>query len=510
MTEIHNRSCIDERCLYNYRLVESFKESDVKMNNVKWHKIALLSIVVFLILSTETLNAEPVFQDATAKLSLTLGDGHAAWCDYNNDGWVDLYAAGTLWQNDHGKTFKKIVTKGPGILGDFDNDGYADLYVYSNQQLFKNNQGKDFVEVAMPDLPKAASLGANFGDYNNDAFIDIYVGGYEVWDKQITYPDRLFLNNKGESFASTWSEPRYRSRGVTSCDFDKDGDLDVYVSNYRLQPNNLWLNDGSGQFKDVAKEYNTLATSPGFDGGHSIGAAWADLDNDGNIDLFAGNFAHRDKRGDQPKSRFLRNMGPKKKHAFDDKGTCGVFYQESYASTALGDYDNDGDLDLFFTAVYGTASFGVKNYPVLFRNDGNWVFTDVTEQEGLALLGPTYQAAWADFDNDGDLDLAANGKLFENKGNPNHWLKVNLRGDGKKINRNAIGAQVRIKTNSNTLTRQVEAGTGQGNQNEFTLHFGLNNHKDPVQLEIFWPNGTTQTITNVKTDRLIEIQFKNQ
>ncbi|MCH8830215.1 MAG: CRTAC1 family protein, partial [Planctomycetes bacterium] len=263
-----------------------------------------------------------------------------------------------------------------------------------------------------------------------------------------------------------------------------------------------------GGFTESARTHRVVATSGRFEGGHSIGAAWGDFNNDGSIDLFAGNFAHRDPRGNQPLSRFLENLGPKNGHKFQDRGTCGVHYQESYASPSVGDYDNDGNLDLFFTTVYSTASFGRKNYPVLFRNNGKFAFTDVTAAVQLPKLGPTYQAAWADYDNDGDLDLVSAGKLFENLGSGNHWIKIRLQGDGSLVNRSAVGAQVRIKLGDQTLTRQVEAGTGEGNQNELTLHFGLGTHKEPVNLEIFWPNKIRQTITGVKINRLHTVRFR--
>jgi len=345
------------------------------------------------------------------------------------------------------------------------------------------------------------------GDFNGDGFVDLYIGGYEDWDAGITYPNMILMNDKGRGFVLSWSETRYRARGVTACDFDQDGDLDVYVSNYRLQPNVLWLNDGTGKFRDVAADNNAVATSAGFDGGHSIGACWGDFDNDGDMDLFAGNFAHQDKRGDQPKSRFLRNLGHQQDYTFEDRSTCGVFYQESYASPSAGDYDNDGNLDLFFTTVYGTASKGRKNYPVLYRNEGDFVFSNATAKSQLAGLVPTYQAAWADYDNDGDLDLVTAGKLFENQGGGTNWLKVSLQGDGMAVNRSAIGTQVRIRLKDKILARQVEAGTGEGNQNDLTLHFGLGQHATPVSLEILWPNGTKQTIANVKPGSLSAIRF---
>ncbi|MFM2095663.1 MAG: hypothetical protein RIS70_2787, partial [Planctomycetota bacterium] len=355
----------------------------------------------------------------------------------------------------------------------------------------------------LPALPKCVSLGACWGDMNNDGFVDLFVGGYEDWDAGITYPQLLLVNEAGKAFKLARTEAVYRSRGVTACDYDQDGDIDVYVSNYRLQPNQLFVNDGKGQLKDEATDRNALATSPGFGGGHSIGAAWGDFDNDGLIDLFAGNFAHVDGRGDQPKSRFLRNLGKDQGFKFEDRGPCGVFYQESYASPAAADFDNDGDLDLFFTTVYETASFGRKNNPVLFRNDGNFAFADATAAHGLGGLEPTYQAAWADFDHDGDLDLVTAGKLFENQTPSKHWLALHLQGDGKKINRSAIGAQARITVGNKIITQQVEAGTGQGNQNELTMHFGLADHNGPVTIEIRWPDGKVEKITIDKVDQIV-------
>ncbi|MCS6861480.1 MAG: CRTAC1 family protein [Abditibacteriales bacterium] len=449
-----------------------------------------------------------VFIDRTGAVGLNLNPEAACWVDFDNDGWVDLCAAEAVWKNHAGQRFTTVATTGAVVAADFDNDGFADLFSWSHLRLYRNNAGKNFVEFKLPPLPKCVSRGACWGDFNGDGFVDLYVGGYEDWEAGVTYPDMMLLNVRGEAFRLAWSETRYRARGVTACDFDRDGDLDIYVSNYRLQPNLLWLNDGTGKFQDAAADYNVVATSPGFAGGHSIGACWGDFDNDGNIDLFAGNFAHVDRRGDQPKSRFLRNRGRQKNYTFEDLGPCGVFYQESYASPAAGDYDNDGDLDLFLTTVYAIASFNRKNFPVLFRNDGGFVFTDATAAANLAGLPPTSQAAWADYDNDGDLDLVTAGKLFENQGSDNRWLKVRLHGDGRVVNRSAIGAQVRIKLPDKTLTRQVEAGTGEGNQNDLTLHFGLGQHTDPVDVEIFWTNGTVQTLRRVETNRLIAVRFQ--
>jgi hypothetical protein len=474
-------------------------------NAFKFSKLLLCLFALMGIARGE--EPDSVFVDKAEELKLQMGGGAACWADFNNDGWVDVCAGG-IWRNEQGKGFTKVGDAGAAVAADFDNDGFVDLFSWSSLKLHHNDGGEKFSEFKLPELPSCVSRGACLGDFNGDGFVDIFVGGYEDWGKGITYPFLILMNESGKAFRLARNESKYRARGVSACDFDQDGDLDVYVSNYRLQPNLLWLNDGKGEFKEVAGDYGAVATSPGFGGGHSIGSAWGDFNNDGLIDLFAGNFAHVDGRGDQPKSRFLKNLGADRGSKFEDLGICGVHYQESYATPSAGDYDNDGNLDLFFTTVYGTASFGRPNNSVLFRNDGQFKVTDANAAAKLPKLPPTYQAAWADYDNDGDLDLASAGKLFQNQGNENGWLKVKLSGDGLKVNRSAIGAQVRVKVGDKTLTRQVEAGTGEGNQNDLTLHFGLARHKEPVSLEVFWPNGSRQELADVETNRLLTIDFK--
>ena len=449
-----------------------------------------------------------VFKDRTSDLGLKPGNGAACWVDIDNDGWVDLCAPSGVWRNREGKAFTRIFDVGSSVAADFDNDGFIDLFSWSALRLYRNDRGKGFIAVPLPKLPKTVSRGACWGDFNGDGYADLFVGGYEDWKAGITWPFLVLINEEGKRFRLARSEKRYRARGVTACDFDRDGDLDVYVSNYRLQPNLLWRNDGTGAFSEEAGKLGAVGTSPGFKGGHSIGAAWGDFDNDGLVDLFAGNFAHVDARGDQPKSRFLRNLGGEKGYAFEDLGPRGVHYQESYASPATADYDNDGNLDLFFTTVYAGASFGRKNNPVLFRNDGRIKVTDVTKLVGLGGLPPTYQAAWADYDNDGDLDLATAGKVFENRVGVGGWLKVRLQGDGMVVNRSAIGAQARIRMGDRILTRQVEAGTGEGNQNDLVLHFGLGGHEGPVRLEISWPNGKRQIVEDVVIGRVAAVVYR--
>ena len=447
------------------------------------------------------------FRDVTEEAGLNISTGAACWADLDNDGWVDLCVGGIVWKNDQGKGFTQVAAVPTPVAADFDNDGFIDLFAWGARSLYRNNGQMKFTAVELPELPQSVSRGACWADFNGDGFVDLFIGGYEDWGNGITWPFQVLINKGGKSFELARSESKLRARGVTACDFDEDGDADVYVSNYRLQPNLLWVNDGEAGFTESADEYGVAATSDGFGGGHSIGAAWGDFNNDGWIDLFAGNFAHVDGRGDQPKSRFLKNLGPDHNFRFEDLGPCGVHYQESYATPSSGDYDNDGNVDLFFTTVYGTASFGRKNNPTLFRNNGQFAVTDVTAEAGLSGLPPTYQAAWADYNRDGALDLVSGGKLFQNCAREGAWLGVRLQGDGTTVNRAAIGAQVRIRIGTQVHTRHVEAGTGEGNQNDLTLHLGLGAHQGPVDVEILWPNKSRQTVTNVATGQVVTYTY---
>jgi hypothetical protein len=481
-------------------LDKEFKMSDFFPQRLPAITMFLLAAIV---LCCSAASAQVTFEDVTESVGLTgVGGQNTACVDYNGDGWVDIYDGRTLWRNEKGEKFVKVegipLNGSIATWGDFDNDGLLDLYCSSNGKLFRNLGGDKFEDASgmMPERPMKVSRGSAWGDYDGDGFIDLYVGGYEVWpDKE--YPDAVYRNVGGKSFKEVWrSEGKpLRARGITAADFDEDGDLDVYVSNYRLQPNLLWLNKGDGKFEEVAAAYGVAGDGDLGAWGHTVGSCWGDLDDDGHLDLFVGNFSHPAEYQDRPK--FMKNLGPKGGFHFEDKSAAaGLRWQESFVSPALGDYDNDGDLDLFFSTFYP----GDKS--VLYRNEGKWAFSEVTNEAGVS-SERTYQAVWVDFDNDGDLDLLTGGNLFRNSGNGNHWLKVQLEGAGN-VNRSAIGAQVRLKLGEKTLMRQVESSTGEGNQQELVLHFGLGSQSGPVELTVTWPEGSTQKVTT-EVDRIVKV-----
>ncbi len=426
------------------------------------------------------------------------GGGQAAWADYDGDSWVDVLIGRTLFRNIEGERFEAValpegVGGTGGTWGDFDNDGDLDLFTFgSTFALAINNGDGSFTRSeGLPEIPVVASRGACWVDLNADGLLDLYIGGYEKWEESV-YLDAILISEGDGTFSLGWQsseEGKRSARGVTAADFDDDGDADVYVSNYRLQPNQLWLNTGELPMTEVGAERGVAGVAKSainYTGGirypvsgHTIGSAWGDLDDDGWLDLFVGNFSHPPAYQDRP--QFLRNSGPPEWTFEDMSEGAGLAWQESFASPALADWDNDGDLDLYFTTVYA------GDHSVLYLNDGDWTFRDVTAEAGIK-AERTYQAAWADFNNDGRLDLLTGGRLYENRTEGGNFLRVKLEGPGS-----AIGAVARVQIGEATLTRHVESSTGEGNQSEMTLHFGLGDYEGAVVVEITWPGGAEQT-----------------
>jgi hypothetical protein len=509
--------------------------------------MAVVFIAIGTLLAWGTAPAQ-TFSDQSDLFNLegALDDAAAAWGDYNNDGWVDLMCRHQLFRSVNGTGFTLVQTLYPGniadydIWGDYDDDGYLDLvsWVGSAPQKLKilhNNAGSGFTEIVLPTLPAdlAHAGAAAWGDFDGDGHIDLYVSG-ERNNQNHGEPDVILTNVRDAQgsfshFEVTWEEPDPQGpekikpgRGVIACDFDQDGDLDIHVSNYWAEKNYLWLNDGEGHFADVADARHVNDIPDKTQQGYTIGSAWGDLDNDGDFDLFEANLSHYP--ASQKVSSFYRNNGDQLDPLLPDydftdmTAGAGLAWQESFDTPTLGDYDNDGDLDLYLTVAYSTGG----NHSVLYRNDGAWHFVDVTSSVGFItgdvppapLIINTPQAAWADFDKDGDLDLVTGGdpltggKLFVNSGNSNHWIELKLTGPNGVGN--VIGAQVRVTAPNitGTLTRQVEAGTGQANQNDMTLHFGLGLSNGPLTVKVIWPDGTpTCEKTSIGANQLCAINY---
>ena len=446
--------------------------------------LRLLTFVSFSLIATSGFAQQ--FTDVTAEIGLDgLSGGTVSFVDFNNDNHIDINAGPQLWINQGDGTFQILPETGlPGncVWADINNDGFKDAFCYSGPgYLFLNQAGKSLKNISdnLPDTPTKVSLGATMGDFNGDGLVDIYVGGYETPGY---LPDAMYFNNGDTTFKEVWrtAGTTMPARGITTADYDEDGDLDIYVSNYRLVPNTLWQNDGKGEFAQVEGEKKVDGDGGLGAWGHTIGSSFGDFNNDGHLDLFVGNFSHPPSYQDRPK--FLKNLGPDSSFTFQDLSSeAGLGWQESFASPTLGDFDNDGLLDLYFTTVYP------GDHCVLYKNLGNFKFQNVTATSGVS-ADLTYQAGWADFDGDGDLDLATRGRIYRNNNAASNYLRLAITAKSP-LDSNAIGAVARIKLGEKTLTRQVAVSTGQGNANSPILHFGLGDISGDVSVEFTWLGG---------------------
>ena len=454
-------------------------------------------VTAILVCLTSCLDAQ-TFVDATTKSKLTgMAGGSAAWIDFNQDGYEDLNVSNQIWINNRNGTFTQLANtglSGSAVWADINNDGYPDAMCWAGKgYLFLNQKGTSLTNISdkLPDLPTKVSLAASMGDFNGDGLVDLYVGGYEG-PGYLT--DVMYFNTAENNFKEVWRTKgtTMPARGITTADYDEDGDLDIYVSNYRLVPNTLWNNDGKGKFTQVEKTARVDGDGGLGAWGHTIGSSWGDLDNDGHLDLFVGNFSHPPAY--QDRAKFLKNLGKDGEFIFADlTADAGLRWQESFASPTLGDFDNDGLLDLYFTTVYG------GDHCVLYKNMDNFHFKNVTETSGIS-ADTTYQAAWGDYDNDGDLDLVTKGRLYENQSPRKNFVQVKLVGTGL-IDGMAVGSQVRISLGDRVLTRQVCSSTGQGNQNSSVLHFGLGDYTGVLKAEIAWLGGK-RTVKTLEPNRL--------
>lgn len=374
---------------------------------------------VLLLLIAHTAHAQIAFTDVTqsARVSNTLGNQtrlgtHAAWGDYDADGDLDLYvtnwgssvsqAFNRLYQNQGDGTFTDVASSTGVSDGafrnsvdahwiDFDNDGDLDLYItefFSQDQLYQNNGDGTFSNITARSGVNVISQGdetaAAWGDYDKDGKIDLYIC-------KNRFQNALYHNNGDGTFsenAATAGVNDIRdSQDAVWNDYDKDGDLDLYVVN-REQNNALYKNNGTGFFTEVA----CALTLDNTDIGKS--AVWVDYDNDNDSDLFlanvGGNALYKNNGNDQ-----FVNIA-----TGDLKASSSTWI--SWAGV-WADFDRDGDLDLFIAS--GSESKSGQVSPLL-RNDGADTFTTITNTSGLRTTpGSAIHAAAGDYDGDGDLDL---------------------------------------------------------------------------------------------------------
>ena len=470
-------------------------------------------------LPTINLTFDPVFKytrTTDAGLSDHQGDSwSASWADYDNDGFEDLYVTefrhwqgNYLYHNDGNGQFTRI-TSGPHVSdrgsaagstwGDYDNDGDLDLFVSYNvrsvNHLYQNQGDGTFKRVDAGDISNYGGYCHNAAwiDYDNDGYLDLFVSDYMP-----TKYNQLYHNNGDGTFSTATDNPIAMeakfSMGATWADYDNDGLIDLFVPNGRNENNSLYHNEGNGQFTKIST--GDIVN----DGGNSVGSAWGDFDNDGDMDLYVTNASNQ--------NNFLYvNNGD----GTFTKNTSKLIVSEGGHSHGVGwaDVNNDGHLDLF---VGNDANN--NNYLYMNQGDGTFQKTENIINEDLE---NSMGGAFSDIDNDGDLDLFIGNKgaqvnaFYKNdKGNCYNWKAFKL--EGVKSNRSAIGAKIRVKAtifgNEVWQMREITSQSGGGSSSQSTIraYFGLGDASVIDSVVIDWPSGFEQTLTHVSLNDVMDLQ----
>ena len=483
----------------------------------------------------------------------TMGSG-VAFLDCDGDDWLDLYfvnsaGPGALFHNEGDGCFEQTTeSAGVGNSGygmgcaaaDYDNDGDIDLYItcYGPNILYRNNGDGTFADatafagVGDPGM----GMGTAFADYDLDGDLDLYVANYLEYRPELNQrcarvqgiriycsPDvfpaqaDVFYRNEGDGkftdiTAAVGLLPRAaKELGAVFSDYDQDGDPDLFVAGDRT-PNLLYRND-RGHFVEVGLLAGVAYSSAGK-ALAGMGVDAADYDRDGIFDFFVTNYQRET-------NSLYRNQG---NGFFSDPTFESGLGVPSLAfmgwGTAFFDYDNNGDLDLFVAnghlddnvELFDQVSYAQQNQ--LFRCEGEGRFNEVTDAagSGLALEQVSRGSAVADYDNDGDLDLAISNNnqpavlLRNDGGNQKHWLALRLLGAGGSLsNRNGIGARVEVVAGDLVQVDEVRSGSSYLSQDDLRLFFGLG-AEERADVEIRWPSGIVQRLEAIEADQILAVR----
>jgi hypothetical protein len=370
--------------------------------------------------------------------------------------------------------------------------------------LWRNLAGAAFEEVAGPAGiviadPTFVSDTATWIDYDQDGFVDLYICGSGNFETR-TWPDYLFRNNGDGTFSDAsdaaginayWPWDAH-GRALGACDYDDDGDSDLFVGNYWLYPDFLLRNDGDGTFTDVGEESGTCgvgvdAGDPRDYYGHTIGCAWTDLDVDGNIDLIVSNLAHPQWLWfSDPVMIYMQDGGEQVSYT-EARAYYNIRYEETHSAVVAADWDNDCDADLFFTSVYeGRRSF-------LYEQTEPLWFTERTSAAYL-FFDNGWGAVANDFDGDGRLDLVARpggdpylGIYRNTTSETGHFVRFRL--EGTASNRAAIGAHLKVHAGGKTHVREIQSTMGVNTSGHgFVAHVGLGDTAVVDRVLVRWPS----------------------
>ena len=511
----------------------------------------------------------------TTQLPEDMGSG-AAWIDYDKDGYPDLFivneagpldmsadslrespASCQLYHNNGDGTFTNVTKKagitfkgwGMGVaVGDADNDGWPDIFItaYGTNVFYHNNGDGTFTnETQKSGLGgiKGFWTGATWGDFDRDGNLDLYVTGYVKYSKMANHtvtqrandeepaginplsfpPQRnlLYHNNGNGTFREMAvqagvADPDGKSLSAIWCDFDNDGWPDLYVAN-DVSDNVLYHNMGNMRFVEISHPAHVS------DYRGAMGLATGDWDNDGDMDLFVTHWlAEENALYMNQLNTMSAQSGARLPLLFQDEAERYGLGQVSLDyvgwGTSFFDYDNDTRQDLL---VVNGSTDQRKEDPKLLEPMPNTLFWnrgpkkgfyDVTQVSGEALSYSNISrgAAFADYDNDGDVDVfivnnGGPGILLRNDGgNKKNWLEVKL--EGTRSNRSAIGAKLKAVTDTVTQIRQVDDQGSYLSQNSLVQHFGLNQYTVVDTLDIIWPSGLHQHFYHVPANEKIYIK----
>ena len=493
--------------------------------------------------------------------------GGSAFFDYDQDGDLDLYILNgskvvgfpdqehprnTFYRNERGKFVDatdeaNLGDAGWGMgcaVGDYDNDGDLDIYItnYGRNVLYDNRGDGTFADVTEYAQvgDERFSTGCAFLDYDGDGYLDLYVANYVDFKHFLqTTPNRSYMwkglrvhfgprgmkgsgdslyRNQGDgTFADVTVEARVVDQdklygmGVIGGDYDRDGDVDIYVAN-DTGPNFLYQNQGDGTFADVGWMIGAAYGESGEAQG-CMGIAYGDYDNDLYQDILVTNF------WEQTNTLYHNDHGAFFSDLSFDAGVGKESFQFLAWGTEFFDYDNDGDRDIFVAnghlfpqldrANLGT-SYAQTNQ--LFENLGDGTFVEVSQLsgEGLGIKKVSRGASFGDYDDDGDLDifvLNINDRptlLHNDGGNENNWLMVKT--IGTESNRDGIGARIEVRCGEVAQSAEIRSGASYLSHNDLRAHFGLGQTESIDSLVVRWPSGLEERFENLAANRLVVLQ----